>query len=254
MAQSITSTAGAWVTAILFLAACGGNTSGDNGAGDGGAGGSGSGGGTSSGAGSGSGSGGGSGSSGGAGSCGNVAPCGGNIVGAWTITNACANGSVTAAAGGSCPNEMEQIASLSASGTISFLADGTFSMATTTSISLGLTIPSTCLSQGGFTISCDAIPTALGGADAGVTTTCMTSGANCDCTLSQGATDSTGTGTYTTSSTTVTITPSDDAGGAPTTDSYCVQGNTLYLLQTSTSSDAGTTGIVTVTIVAVKAQ
>jgi hypothetical protein len=165
---------------------------------------------------------------GGGGSCPQVSPCGGDLTGKWTVSNACVTSSQSSVDGG-CAGETEQIGSLSASGTVQFNSDKTYSTNVSLSVSATLSIPTSCLSSGGITLTCSQLQMSIN-TDAG-TVSCNTSGSDCDCTLSEtSATNE--TGGYTVSGDTLTTTPS---GKAATTDTYCVQGNTLYIFPSGSS-------------------
>lgn len=210
--KSISIGVSAWFAALATVAACGGNSS-DNG-----------------------------------GNCGNVSPCGGNVAGTWKITNVCASGTLSNSLGSTCPGASEQVSSINASGTATFNTDGTYSTSTTASASVTLTIPNSCLSQGGITISCGTIGSTLANPDAGTSGSCTTNGSNCDCTVASSPMSSSSAGMYTTSGTTITTTPT---GSTASSNGYCVQGNTLYLLSNG-GADAGAAGNTMETIVLTK--
>jgi hypothetical protein len=171
------------------------------------------------------------------GTCGKVAACGGDIVGTWNIVTACANASSSSTSNTMCPNESLQSTSFTASGTATFNADMTYSVDVTESLSETVIVPTSCLTVGTTTITCDELSTAFGGAlatDAGAPmATCTSSGGNCDCTISLSGLSTHETGTYTLSSNSVVTTP---MGGTPSSGDYCVQGNTLHLVS---SADMG---------------
>jgi hypothetical protein len=171
------------------------------------------------------------------GTCGKVAACGGDIVGTWNIVTACANASSSSTSNTMCPNESLQSTSLTASGTATFNADMTYSVDVTESLSETVIVPTSCLTVGTTTITCDELSTAFGGAlatDAGAPmATCTSSGGNCDCTISLSGLSTHETGTYTLSNNSVVTTP---MGGTASSGDYCVQGNTLHLVS---SADMG---------------
>lgn len=210
--KSISIGVSAWFAALATVAACGGSS--DNGGGN----------------------------------CSNVSPCGGNVVGTWKITNVCASGMLSNSLGSVCPGASEQVGSINASGTATFNSDGTYSTSTTASASVTLTIPNSCLSQSGVTISCGAIGSSLANPDAGTSGSCASNGSNCDCTVASSPMSSSSAGMYTTSGTTITTTPT---GNSSSSNDYCVQGNTLYLLSNA-GPDAGATGGTMETIVLTK--
>jgi hypothetical protein len=184
-----------------------------------------------------------SGGSGGSSSCGNVAACGGDIVGTWNIVAACADVSAgDAGASPACPNETVSAGPITASGTVTFNADKTYSVSFTESVSETLSVPASCLSSGGTTVSCGDLSTVLGMGsvdDAGTTTaSCTTSGANCSCTIDVSGQNISEMGTYTLSGNTFTTT-SSASGTTPGTASYCVQGNTLHVISMDMGSSMG---------------
>jgi hypothetical protein len=164
---------------------------------------------------------GGGGGSNAAASCGMVAACGGDVVGAWTIQAGCAS-IMNAPSIPNCPNAKAQDATVTASGTTTFNSDMTYTSDTTESASETVVIPTSCLSSGGMTVSCQTLGQILGGAlmsDAGTTTaSCTMSGSNCNCMIG-GSTSSHTTGKYSLSGNMITTTPQ---GGMPSTADYCV--------------------------------
>jgi hypothetical protein len=176
--------------------------------------------------------------------CGKVAACGGNIVGTWTVATACAQSTApTSVTTGSC-TETTQVGQISASGTATFNSDMTYTYSLSESASETVTVPMSCLTVAGVTVTCDELQMDLGGAikdDAGATTTtCTTSGTSCSCDVSVAGQAVTETGTYTISGDTVTTTSSTSTG---TTGGgqYCVQGNTLHILSAAMGSGATAT-------------
>jgi hypothetical protein len=171
----------------------------------------------------------------GGGNCPRTMPCGGQIQGTWDITSSCATGAPVMTGTG-CPGETVALTSLNDTGSLTFNPNGTYMATLNTSGQEAVTIPVSCLSAGGTTTpTCDQFAMALtgalaradGGAVSGSTSaTCTTSGANCNCNLTFSLPGLIAMGTYVASGTGVTVTPN---GGAPTTDGYCVQGNTLTL-------------------------
>ncbi|HTB78212.1 MAG TPA: hypothetical protein VK762_33440 [Polyangiaceae bacterium] len=174
------------------------------------------------------------------GTCGKVAACGGDIVGTWNIVTACASASSSSTSNTMCPNESLQSTSLTASGTATFNADMTYSVDVTESLSETVIVPTSCLTVGTTTITCDELSTAFGGAlatDAGAPmATCTSSGGNCDCTISLSGLSTHETGTYTLSNNSVVTTP---MGGTASSGDYCVQGNTLHLVSSAMDMGGG---------------
>jgi hypothetical protein len=185
------------------------------------------------------------GSTGGA-SCTQVSPCGGNVVGTWTIQNACVIAqSHTGTAVASCPGSSEQVEWITETGTVSFNADMTYSDSRQQSVSVTLMLPQSC-TLGSLTLTCSQLTTILdqNAGDAGTPPTCTTAGSGCDCSV-EGSSQASHTGTYSINGDTITFMPN---GGTPTTATYCVQGNTVYA--SDSMSGSGTT--VTLQYVATK--
>jgi hypothetical protein len=180
--------------------------------------------------------------------CGNVSPCGGNIVGTWKIASACSTGA-TAMPNSGCSGETVAVNSINDSGTISFNADGTYQASLDISASETVTLPMSCLTAGGVTLTCDQFAMALvtsvqssnGGASP-LAGTCTTVGSDCHCTVTVNLHAPTVTGTYTVSGTSFMSMPAGST--TPGEAAYCVQGNTLFLF--GTGMMGGTPGSVVV--------
>ena len=176
-------------------------------------------------------------SSGSGGNCGKVAPCGGDIVGTWKVVDSCADSAPATTSTGACPGETFQVASLSASGTITFSADMTYDVSLIESASETATVPTSCLGTGGtggIPVSCDEFAKVLAEvtpADAGASTTCAASGSNCRCNTVLSGLAVHDKGTYALSGSTLTST-SIPSTGTSTAAGYCVQGNTLHITST----------------------
>ena len=164
---------------------------------------------------------------GGAHKCGEVAPCGGDVVGNWTVSDACIDPSQVDT------SELDSIKQSCAGFTYGTTVDvsGTAAFTTTTydvnietTAVITMHFPKSCL--GGVT--CSAFEQLLGayitGSDAAFS---CTGSSDCNCTLTQAAPQME-SGTYTTSVSTLTMTP-DDGSGASSTP-YCVQGSTFHLI------------------------
>ncbi len=177
-------------------------------------------------------------------SCGKVAACGGDIVGTWTVQGACTIGSLaTQTFGGSCPGATSSSAG-TASGTITFNADMTYTAKITESGSETLEIPSSCT----MGASCSELQaafqqTAAADGDAGLslTGTCTTVSSGCSCTISVPSTTDDESGTYSVSGDSLTLNTSQGTSSANIgSGTYCVQGNTLHLISVSSSAGIGT--------------
>ena len=179
---------------------------------------------------------------GGGGTCAKVAPCGGDVIGNWTISDACFNtAALNMDLGMSCPGATFNITGLSVSGSASFNADLTYTTTGTTSISVQETIPVSCLTSGGVTVTCEQLDQQLqqdiAANPSSLQTGHCTGSSSCTCTITSGPQTTSGTGTYTTSGTTLTITESD---GSISSNGYCVQGNELHIVQFDMTMPMGT--------------
>jgi hypothetical protein len=161
-------------------------------------------------------------------SCGQVAACGGDVVGTWNIAAGCAHVASSPNIMG-CPDASTQNAMVVASGTSTFNADKTFTSDVTETASETVVLPTSCLTTGGMTVSCQTLGQVLSSAvmsDAGTTTvSCNTSGSNCNCDLS-GTIRTMSMGTYTTSGNSITTTSNGNMG----TSEYCVSGTELHVI------------------------
>jgi hypothetical protein len=169
-----------------------------------------------------------------------TAPCGGSIAGTWNIVGACSTGGATMP-DATCAGESITVISVSDTGSFTFDADGTYRASLSASAAEDLSVPASCLSAGGGSVSCDQLGMALssplvqsdGGTVGSVSGSCSTAGSACSCNLSLSVPNAMASGTYVVSGTSVTLTPS---GGNATSDGFCVQGNTLYLLSGAASA------------------
>jgi hypothetical protein len=182
---------------------------------------------------------------GGGGSCGKVTPCGGDVVGSYTITAGCINNAALnmqlGSTSTSCPGLSVSVSGTNVTGSGSFNADMTYTVTETVKLSAVETIPTSCLSQSGVTLTCAQLDQALQQEIASGSTT-ISSGhcsgtSSCTCSFTIPAQTTTETGTYTTSGTTITMTPST---GTTSSDSYCVQGNELHVMSVDMTMPMGT--------------
>jgi hypothetical protein len=155
------------------------------------------------------------------GTCGNTAACGGDVVGNWKITSACLSASAMMDA--SCPGATASASSLQVTGTATFGADMTYSRTTTSSGTETINFPTSCLSQGGLTITCAELGLLLMQNPSMGSGTC-TGSTSCTCTVTLKNSTSTDTGTYTTTAAGV-LTLTSAANGVED-DDYCVKGTT----------------------------
>jgi hypothetical protein len=162
--------------------------------------------------------------------CGKVPPCGGDIVGDWTVSEACTDSMADTQALLSqlpCTGAKVESNSVKTTGTLSFGSDGAYSHALSSKVSATLLLPASCLKLGPVTLSCDQV-TALPQAAAGLmfeSLTCETAAGGCRCSAALKLPDSMQSGTYTTSGTALSL-----RSGASQTSQYCVEGNTLHVL------------------------
>ena len=158
------------------------------------------------------------------GTCGNTAACGGAIVGTWSITSSCVSESASMV-DSQCPSATASSSALTITGSITYNADGTYSSTSTVSGSINVTLPPSCLTSNGVTITCDQLnqlshtnPTP------GVTLNC-TGSSSCACTETIASQASSETGTYTTTAAGL-LTDTPTGGTASQTD-YCVKRTTM---------------------------
>jgi hypothetical protein len=172
-------------------------------------------------------------------SCGAVQPCGGSLIGTWTVQAAC-QPVEDFTFDMECPGAtLDQSAHIT-SGSLTFNADMTVMTSFSLSGRLRVTAPLSCLALA----TCDEYASFFSPGPPDATTTCTTVGGNtCDCTLVRSMPQSgSGSGTYTTAGYTLNWT----LPGAPSS-SYCVQGNTLHLMDVDP-----TTGEITRDMIATK--
>jgi hypothetical protein len=163
--------------------------------------------------------------------CGKVPACGGNIVGDWTVSEACTDSMADTQALLSqlpCTGAKVESNSVKTTGTLSFGADGAYSHALSSKVSATLLLPASCLKLGPVTLSCDQL-TALPQAATGLTfesLTCAAAAGGCRCSAALTLPDYVqNAGTYTTSGTALSL-----HSGTSQTTQYCVEGNALHIL------------------------
>lgn len=184
--------------------------------------------------------------SGSGGSCGTVAACGGDPTGTWKFTSDCAPGAASAFKNAKCPAATAN-ANLSATGTISFGADKSYSESITSNGSVVLMIPASCLPANGTT--CAQLGPMLqgsGGTGASPFSSATCSGTtSCTCNLVIAPTTTADTGTWASAGTSIDLTSAANGpgGGGP----YCVKGNELHLLSVDMTMSMGPMGTATIT-------
>jgi hypothetical protein len=174
------------------------------------------------------------------GTCSMANACGGDIVGDWKITSSClkVTGTLDDA---DCPTASIN-ASLHATGTASYRADLTYSLAFVLSGMETIGFPATCLTFNGVTVTCDQLNQQfVTNPPAGIAALhCTSAGSGgCNCTATLPDQTDTEVGTYITGSGILTTTQTGstpDPGGG-----YCVQGNTLDLTPPASMAQAGVT-------------
>jgi hypothetical protein len=164
----------------------------------------------------------------GSGQCGGNVACGGNLVGTWNIEDLCVESATSTMTGSTCSGIGVSTSGLRESGTITFNADLTYTSNATISGSLSETVPSSCLTTGGVTVSCAQLNAGFQPAsDGGLAGSCVSGGGgSCVCSFQFPSQTSMESGTYSISGSTVTNTPT---AGTASSSSYCVQGSTLTL-------------------------
>jgi hypothetical protein len=197
-----------------------------------------------------SGTSGGAGEGGGEASCDEVAPCGGDIVGTWTVVSCplTVSGDVNMMGFGlDCKTAPITSGSLEVTGTVEFLADGSFNDHTVTTGTSMLELPELCKHVSGTVTDCVSLGESLDslGFKSGVCTDNATSG-GCTCTTvteqSGGlvfvSPDFSDTGLYKTADNKLTTT----VFGIDTEYPYCVAGNTLTMTLATVSKTGPVTG------------
>jgi hypothetical protein len=180
--------------------------------------------------------------------CGEVPPCGGQVVGDWRFAEVCESTASVAASKASfstmaaqswCVGQTLVGIESQASGSLVFDADGTYALALVFGGYLDINYPASCLAG----LSCaDATAGFQSQIDDGtfslrnVTSIACTGTSGCLCRATVDAPQYE-TGTYATSGSVVTFTASN---GAAIDKSYCVEGNALHIVKTSTGSTGQT--------------
>lgn len=172
-----------------------------------------------------------------------MAACGGGITGTWKLDSICWSGAATVAQQGACSITIA-LAVSSASGSMTFNTDGTYTSVRNEVYSATFGVGAACLSATGVTKTCPQEESALNASLpvlAGVTYSPFTCspvlGGGCSCTV--GITDSNyqESGTYTTVGSMLTETPSTGpSAGTPVPLTYCVQGGSALTIVGSTQS------------------
>jgi hypothetical protein len=205
--------------------------------------------------------GGGAGASGGSGgvqaSCDDVAPCGGELAGTWSVASCSLSltGNVDLTGLGlnnACMSTPITSGSMTVSGTLTFVAGGTFMDNTTTTGEAEFELAPPCLELSGTRTTCEMIARPI--SSVGFTMlTCVdnatTMGCTCSATMMQSgglafiSFDPAMSGTYTTANNTVTT----SAFGMNVDYSYCVAGSTLTMTPTTVNKTGTVEGPIVLT-------
>jgi hypothetical protein len=174
-------------------------------------------------------------------SCAGGAACGGDIAaGKYKISSFCASGGLLKVMGCDAGINVD-LSAITVAGAVTFNADKTYQVNTTTSGTLTEVIPQSCLAGGGAQITCAQLTQVLQGQLAGapfMSVACSGTSA-CSCQFVFKAQTSMESGTYSTSGTNLTFAP---ASGAPTASPYCASA-TQVTIQSATMSSVGGMGM-----------
>jgi|tagenome__1003787_1003787.scaffolds.fasta_scaffold20471649_1 hypothetical protein len=201
-------------------AAAGGGNGGSASGGSSGTGGSNGGGSASGGS---NGTGGGSGTPGGS-TCGKVLPCGGDLLGAWTLTESCADLATQPAP--TCPDQRIVSWTPTVSGNWTFNADMTYSRSTITSVVVVWNIPLSCIPA--LAATCADFEAQAQATLAADETIACTGTSTCICTETRGARSQSDNGTYAVTGSDVTYTSA--VSGTTGTGPYCVRDSRLHFV------------------------
>jgi hypothetical protein len=169
-----------------------------------------------------------------------VEPCGGDIIGTWKLTEECVNlDPLQPSAQAVCGDASITSATFGVTGSITFAADGTYTLSDTQTGVLIWNFPASCVGA----LTCDAFATMLVGTNTnGVSFTCVgTSGCVCTEAALSSKSDN---GTYGVAGSTVVVTSA--VSGSTSSQPYCVQGSTLHLVNTDPTMNTGPMGQATI--------
>jgi hypothetical protein len=161
-------------------------------------------------------------------------------VGTWKVSGSCVNSAAlmstfTDALGGGCPGATISNASVTTSGTLSLNADMTYAISGDQTVKFTMNVPASCLNGA----TCADLATQL--QNDFPTATC-TGSSSCACALSQDA-PQTDSGTYTISGSQIVI---ESPSQGESTQSFCVQGSTLHLVDVDSTTNMGPMGMATI--------
>lgn len=175
---------------------------------------------------------------GGENSCSAVSPCGGQIApGRYRISSYCSNLKATIKSA-VCPAGLTvDVGSMSATGTFTFNADGTYQAEATLTGSIVESVPSSCLRQASPGSSCSQLgQQQLRVAGSAVLSSGCSGTETCACSFSLGNLHSLTNGTWSTNGAVLTITPSNQRSSR---SQYCATASTVSLVSTSTTDTLG---------------
>jgi len=165
--------------------------------------------------------------------CGSVAPCEGNVLGTWQVSQSCLT--LTEDLSSACSGASATV-EFTFGGTMTFASDQTYSAARTGSTTTHYHYPAACV-PASYTCSQYGQIVKAVGSYASVDCTADSGGlCNCDAVTNSSATNE--IGSYVISGSTLTISLSGMTSSSP----YCVQGNTMYLMQAVGDGGAQTSG------------
>jgi hypothetical protein len=171
--------------------------------------------------------------------CDQVEPCGGDVVGTWMLTGGCENTAVIMMnLSTTCPGAVINSLSISATGTLAFNSDMTYTgTGVTGTVHATETVPLSCTNATSCATVTAGASTATVSCSGGTTCTCVVTG-----TPTGGILDGNTSGTYSIAGTTLTL------QNATTSDSsdYCVQGTELHFVTVDTTMNMGPMGQATI--------
>lgn len=144
-----------------------------------------------------------------------------------------------------CAGITSETKDIAMSGTVAYNGDKTYQASVTVTGTVVVTVPASCLTQQGVTLTCAQLQQSLesNAADEGYQSATCTDSGGCTCTMKLAPEVQATNGTYSTSGGTLT---QIEAGGTPDDSAYCVKGTKLTL------SPEGTMSSVTGSIVLTK--
>jgi len=177
------------------------------------------------------------------GSCGKVEPCGGPVAGTWKAATTCNNPAVFNNILADCAGAHATAENGSPAGSMVLNADLTYAMSLSVPFVVSVSIPLSCTTAATCADLAATLAETLTGHSEPSNSVVCSGNSTCSCVLTQTGSLS-GTGTYTTSGTTLTLT--DDTGYSNSA-TYCVQSNTLHLVDVDMSMNMGPMGQATIT-------